>query len=45
VEEGYVALEALGGDGRITMHRQEPRVVRKSRDGGGVRRGKIGGEK
>jgi hypothetical protein len=38
-------LEALGIDGGITMYRQEPRVVRKSRDGGAVRRGQIGGEK
>jgi len=40
-----VALEALGGDGKITVHCQERRVVRKSRDGGVVRRGHIGGEK
>jgi hypothetical protein len=40
-----VAMEAMGGDGRITMHRQEPCVIRKSRDGGVVCRGQIGGEK
>jgi hypothetical protein len=44
VEEGKVVLEAQGGDGWITMHCQESRVVRKSRDGGIVCRGQIGGE-
>jgi len=40
-----VALEALGGDDRITVHCQEPRVIRKGRDGGVVHRGQISGEK
>jgi len=40
-----VALEALGCDSRITMHRQEHRVVRKSRDVVVVSRRAIGGEK
>ena len=39
-----MALEVLGGDYRITVHCQEPRVVRKSHDGGVVRLGQIGGE-
>jgi hypothetical protein len=39
-----MALKALGGDDGITMHRQESRAVRKSRDCGVVRRGQIGGE-
>ena len=39
-----MALEVLGGDCRIRMSRKEPRVVRESRDGGGVCRGKICGE-
>jgi hypothetical protein len=29
VEEGYMALKALGGDYGITKHYQESRVVRK----------------
>jgi hypothetical protein len=29
-----MALKALGGDDGITMHRQESRAVRKSRDCG-----------
>ena len=39
-----MVLKALGGDVRIAMYRQKPRVVCKSRDGV-FRRGKIGGEK
>jgi len=38
-------LEKLGGDIGITMYCQEPRVIRKSRDGGVVRRGQVGGKK
>jgi hypothetical protein len=40
-----MTLKALGGDDGITMHRQESRVFRKSRDCGVVRRGQIGGER
>ena len=40
-----MVLKALGGDVRITMYRQKPRIVCKSRDGGVFRRGQIGGEK
>ena len=32
-----MALEVLGIDCRIRMDRKEPRVIRESRDGGGVR--------
>ena len=37
-------MEVLGGDCRIRMDRKEPRVIRESRDGGGVCRGNICGE-
>ena len=40
-----MVLKALGGDVKITMYRQKPRIVSKSRDGGVFRRGQIGGEK
>ena len=40
-----MVLKALGGDVRITMYCQKPRITCKSRDGGVVRRGQIGGEK
>ena len=39
-----MVLKALGGDVRITMYRQKPRIACKSRDGGVFRRGQIGGE-
>ena len=37
-------MKALGGDVRITIYPQKPRIVSKSRDGGIFRRGQIGGE-
>ena len=39
-----MVLKALEGDVRITMYRQKTRIVCKSRDGGVLRRGQIGGE-
>jgi len=39
-----VALEVLVGDSRIRMDRKEHRVIRESRDDGGVSRGMIRGE-
>ena len=39
-----MVLKALGGDVRVTMYRQKPRIVCKSRDGGVFRRGQIGAE-
>ena len=40
-----MVLKALGGDVRITMYRQKPRIVCKIRKVGVFRRGKIGGVK
>ena len=40
-----MVLKAMGGDVRITMYRQEPRIICKSRDGDVFRRGQICGEK
>ena len=39
-----MVLEALGGDIGITIYYQKPRVIRKSRSGGVVRRGQVGGK-
>ena len=39
-----MALEVLGCDCMFRMDRKEPRVIRESRDCGGVRRGLICGE-
>ena len=40
-----MVLKALGGDVRITMYRQKPRIVCIGSDCGVFRRGQIGGEK
>ena len=38
-------MKVLGGDVRITMYRQKPRIICKSHDDGVFRCGQIGGEK